>query len=431
MKVSDKFIDNMNMIANKVSGNKYLFAIRESFVVNMPLIITGSFATLFSSVICSSTSGLAQFAGFEFLTNYASLFSSINYACINMLAIFICFLIGSSLGKSEGLNDRFCGLLALASYIIVIPTQTMVQAGDAEQAVNNVITSTNTNAQGLFTAMVIGILSVAVFARLMKNEKLKIRMPESVPESIAASFSTLIPTVITLFIVSLAAFVFRSLSGMYVSDAVFKLLQTPLQGVMQHPIGILVIIFVSQIFWWFGLHGANITSAIREPLMLAALAANVSMVEQNLIPNMIVSKPFWSIYCTIGGSGCTWGLLIAIYLFSKRDDYRAIAKLSTLPAIFTINEPLIFGMPLVLNPIMLIPFVLAPLVSASIGYFSTAIGFAGSAYVEIPWTTPAFINAFLATGGSIGAVFTQLICLAATILIYIPFVKAANKQNAL
>ena len=107
-----------------------------------------------------------------------------------------------------------------------------------------------------------------------------------------------------------------------------------------------------------------------------------------------------------------------------------MAKLSTAPAIFTINEPLIFGLPLVLNPIMMIPFILAPLVSASIGYFATYIGFAGAACVDVPWTTPVFINSYLATGGSIGAVITQAICLVVCILIYLPFVKMANKEIA-
>ncbi len=182
---------------------------------------------------------------------------------------------------------------------------------------------------------------------------------------------------------------------------------------------------------FFGLHGANSTSAIREPLMLAALATNADLVANGLQPAMNVARPFWSMYCTIGGSGCTWGLLIAIYFFSKREDYRVIAKLSTVPAIFTINEPLIFGLPLVLNPILMVPFILTPLVSASIGYASTALGFAGRAFVEVPWTTPVFLNAFLATGGSIGAVITQAVCLAVSILIYIPFVKIANKKEFL
>ena len=429
MKKSDKLMNKMNTIAYKVSSNKYLFAIREAFVSNMPLIITGSFATLFSSVLCSTTSGLAQFDTFTFLADYAPLFTSINYATMNLMAIFICFLVGSSIGKSNGHNERFTGLLALAAYIITIPTEVISEIDGKSVTILNVIANVNTNAQGLFLAMLIGIVSIVLFSKLMNVKKLRIKMPEAVPQSIADSFSSLLPTILTLFLISLVSFSFRAITNMYLSEAILQTLQVPLQGVMQHPLGILVIILVTQVFWFFGLHGANITSAIREPLMYVALAANIDAVAAGISPNMITSKPFWSMYCTIGGSGCTMGLLIAIFLFSKRDDYKAIGKLSALPAIFTINEPLIFGLPLVLNPIMMIPFILAPLVSATIGYFSTLIGFAGAAFVEVPWTTPVFFNSYLATGGSVGAVITQLICLIVAILIYFPFVKLANKEK--
>lgn len=429
IKIPDGFINGMTSVANKVGSNKYLLAIREAFVTNMPLIITGSFATLFANVISSPDNGLAQFDSFSFLAGAAPLFSTISYATVNMLAIFICYLVGASLGEANGQNARFCGLLALASYIIAIPTEISVEIDGVNQLVSNVISNTSTNAQGLFLAMLIGLVSVALFSKLMNVKKLKIKMPESVPPGIADSFASLIPTVLTIFLVSLFSFAFRSIFNLYLSEAIFNMLQAPLQSVMQNPLGILVIILVTQVFWVFGLHGANITSAIREPLMYSALAANMEAVASGGSPEMIVSKPFWSMYCTIGGSGCTLGLIIAIFLISKRQDYRAIAKLSSIPAVFTINEPLIFGLPIVLNPIMAIPFVLTPLITAALGYFSTAIGFAGAAYVEVPWTTPVFINSYLSTGGSIGAVVTQAIGLIISILIYIPFVKIAGSQN--
>ncbi|MTD38900.1 PTS sugar transporter subunit IIC [Erwinia sp. CPCC 100877] len=427
--VPEGFMNGMTSIANKIGTNKYLLAIREAFVTNMPLIITGSFATLFANVISSPTNGLAQFEAFSFLAGTAPLFSAISYATVNMLAFFICYLVGASLGEANKQNSRFTGLLALASYIIAVPTELSIELDGVNQLIPNIISNTTTNAQGLFLAMLIALMSVAIFSKLMSLKRLKIKMPDSVPAGIADSFSSLIPTILTLFIISLISFTFRSIFNMYLSDAIFNMLQAPLQSVMQNPLGILVIIFVTQVFWLFGLHGANITSAIREPLMYTALAANMESVANGNAPEMIVSKPFWSMYCTIGGSGCTLGLLIAIFMISKREDYRTIAKLSSVPAIFTINEPLIFGLPIVLNPIMAIPFVLTPLVTAALGYFATFIGFAGAAYVEVPWTTPVFINAYLSTGGSIGAVVTQAIGLVLSVLIYLPFVKIAGSQK--
>ena len=132
---------------------------------------------------------------------------------------------------------------------------------------------------------------------------------------------------------------------------------------------------------------------------------------------------------SLGGSGCTIGLLIAIFLFSKRGDYRAIAKLETAPAIFEINEPMTFGLPIVLNPLLVLPFIITPLVTGTFAYFMTKIGFAGVCVYAMPWTTPPILSAWLSTGGSIGAIITQLLCILLSIAIYTPFVILANKAQ--
>ena len=142
----------------------------------------------------------------------------------------------------------------------------------------------------------------------------------------------------------------------------------------------------------------------------------------------IINMSFWDTYMSLGGSGCTLGLIIAIFLFSKRADYRAIAKLSVGPGLFEINECMTFGLPIVLNPYLVLPFIITPLINGTIGYFATKIGFAGVALYAMPWTTPPIISAWLSTGGSIGAVITQLICIVVSVVIYTPFVILANKE---
>ena len=143
----------------------------------------------------------------------------------------------------------------------------------------------------------------------------------------------------------------------------------------------------------------------------------------------IINMSFWDTYMSLGGSGCTLGLVIAILLLSKREDYRAIAKLETAPAIFEINEPMIFGLPIVLNPLLVVPFILTPLVTGTFAYFMTKIGFAGVCVYAMPWTTPPILSAWLSTGGSIGAIVTQIICIVMAALIYAPFVLLANKAQ--
>lgn len=121
--------------------------------------------------------------------------------------------------------------------------------------------------------------------------------------------------------------------------------------------------------------------------------------------------------------------MIAILLFSKRDDYRAIAKIAIPCAIFNINEPVTFGLPIVLNPLLAIPFMIAPAASATFAYFMTSIGFCGKMVVNSPWTTPPVLMGFLSSGGSIGAAITQLLCIGIAAVIYTPFVLAANHQK--
>ena len=425
--IMEKFQDVLMVIAGKMAANKYLGAVRDAFITNMPLVITGAFAVLFTNVICSPTNGLAQFEAFAFLADFANLFAPVNYATMNILALIICFLIGASLGTSNGFKGTFTGSLALASYFVFVPTVLEVEG----ITVTNVLARAQTDAQGLFLAIIVGLLSVTLYSKLMSIEALKVKMPDNVPPNVSEAFSALFPAMITLFGLGAVSFFFVRLTGVYVSTAINTLIQAPLQQIMEYPVGILVIVFVSQLLWCLGMHGSNITNAIRTPVLLASVAANMEAVEQGLteLP-YIVSSPFWPLYCTLGGSGATIGLIIAIFIASKREDYKTIAKLSIPPGIFQINEPIIFGIPIVLNPMMMIPFILGPLVSATIGYISISIGFASRLYIEIPWTTPPLLNGFLASGGDIKTVITQLICIVALTLIYLPFVIMANKDVA-
>lgn len=193
--------------------------------------------------------------------------------------------------------------------------------------------------------------------------------------------------------------------------------------------GYLFLIFMSTVLWTFGIHGTQTLSAIYSPILLAAYAENeAAYAAGTAVPNIICS-PFMSCFSIITGAGITGGLLIAIMLFSKRDDYRAIAKIAIPCAIFNINEPVTFGLPIVLNPLLAIPFMIAPAASATFAYFMTSIGFCGKMVVNSPWTTPPVLMGFLSSGGSIGAAITQLLCIAIAAVIYTPFVLAANHQK--
>ncbi|WP_080146759.1 PTS sugar transporter subunit IIC [Marinilactibacillus piezotolerans] len=426
---NSKFVNVLNQVAYKINSYKYIIAIKNSFTLLLPIIITGAFATLFSNMVFDSTNGLAQISWLSWLETLKPLSQMVNYATMDMMALLAVFLIGNEMAKLNNLNGHFPGLLAAVSYIAVIPTTIEVLVeGAGNVSVADVVSSSYTGSSGLFLGMIVAIGSIELFTWLGKREVLNIKMPDSVPTNVARSFSALLPTLITIIAIAAIGFAINMVTGVHIYDIIYNVVQGPLESLVQGLPGILLLMLVAQLFWVIGIHGNQIIKPIREPILLAAIAENTSALEAGReIPN-IISMPFWDMYMSMGGSGMTIGLLIALFIGSRRDDYRSIGKLATPPGLFNVNEPVIFGMPIMLNPIMAIPFVITPLITGVIGYFATVIGFAGRAVVMIPWTTPPLLSGWLATAGSWGAVVTQVVCIAVSVLVYLPFVRIANKE---
>lgn len=436
----NQFLNKLEFVGGKISTFTYVSVIRVAFVKLMPIIILGSFATLLNNVFCSATNGLpALFPNLLFLVEYSPIFSAINYATMNFLSVFVVFLVAQAMGKERKIDQTFAGIVALICYISLVPTainrvfdvatETYTLAGDkvASIVIPNALAVNYTNTRGMFLAMIVGIVATEILAKLLNGGKMKIHMPESVPPNVATAFEVLFPSITVAGIFGIFGFVFQKLTELNISDSIYKVLQIPLEAIMQHPAGVVVLALLCQVFWLIGIHGAQVIGIVKDPIGLAAIAINLEAHEAGkALPN-IFTYTFWNTYATIGGSGCTIGLLIAIFFFSKRADYRTIGGFSAIPALFNINEPLIFGLPLVLNPILAIPFIFAPVVSSIIGYFLTSIDFAARAFITVPFTLPPLVNGFVSTG-SFKTVIVQFICIVVCVLIYAPFVIAANRQ---
>lgn len=417
--MKDKMMNGFLMFATKIQGQRHINAIKNGFTNLMPIIIVGSICTLLSNVVCNTTEGyvsLANVPGMSWLGSLKPIFDAANYGTMNMIAIGVCVLVAMELGMSLGQNDWAIPVTSLACYISVVDT-------------SNGLGGSVTGAAGLFVALIVALVATELYCKLVSSGKLSIHMPDSVPSNVAKSFSILLPCAVVIFAVSAFGFAFTALTGMMVPEAIVKFIQTPLSGVMTHPLGILVIAFMCSLLWVFGIHGPNTLNGIYEPIFLAAYAENEAAYAAGMAAPNIVCSPFWSTFFSLTGSGITGGLLIAIFLFSKREDFRAIAKLALPCGIFNINEPLIFGIPIVMNPMLMIPFMLSPLASVGIGYLLTAIGFCPRLVVNAPWTTPPFLCGFLAGGGSITAGISQIIVILVAAVIYTPFVIALNNQE--
>lgn len=321
----------------------------------------------------------------------------------------------------DGIGTGFVGV---ASTVALMPGAITV-GGETVGA----FSSTFTSPTGLFVAIIASILSTEILRLLQKSNALKISMPESVPPTVSKSFNLLIPATFTLTIFGLISFLTIKFTGIDVYEIITNVIQTPIKAVFQGLPGIIIVVILQGLLWSFGLHGAFVLSPITEPTLLTAIDENIKALEANqVIPN-IVTKPFLDVFVNMGGVGMTIGLVIALLIFSRKESDRAISKLAFAPACFNINEPLMFGLPVVLNPIYTLPLVIVPVICLVIAYLATSAGIIAKTVVMVPWTTPPVISAFLATGGDWKAAVLAILLIALSVILYMPFVIAANKMK--
>lgn len=254
-------------------------------------------------------------------------------------------------------------------------------------------------------------------------------MPDSVPPAVSKAFAAIIPGMAGLFTVSALNYLFKLATDQNLIDWISESIQAPLLKMSQGYPAVLVIVLLIHVLWFFGLHGTNIMSPVLQSIYGSAMTENINAHQLGEeIPFKWVAGSFES-FVWPGGAGVTLVLLISILLFSKRADYLTVGKLGIGPGIFNINEPVMFGLPVVLNPVFMIPFVLAPIATATIAYFATINGLVDPVVINVVWVMPAFLSGFLATAGDWRAIVLTAINLAVALAIWAPFVMAANKMD--
>lgn len=418
-KIQDKLLD----VAALVDENKYLGAIRSAFTDFVPFIIIGSFGTLLNTLVAGEN-GLAQWI--PWLTNLSPAFSMINFVTVSCMTIPIVFLIAMNLAKKQEMPEFISGICALASYLLVCPSTIPVLVEEAENTVVG-LGSSVIGAQGLFIGMIMAIISTQFLKKLMSIEAIKIKLPNSVPHGIAVSFNTLIPIFIILIITAVFGNIFYLFTDSYLNEWIYAIVQTPLQAAFQSPVGAILMAIVNQLFWFLGVHGGMVIEPIRGPLSAAAIAENIAAVNAGGIALNPVTRGFWTCFVVAGGGGITISLILAILKFSKREDHKAISKLSILPGLCGINEPIVFGLPLVLNPIFAVPFILNSAIAAGIALFATSIGFINAGIFDVPPGLPLFINAFIGFGWK--GIVVQAVIIIVTFFTWTPFVLMSNSEK--
>ena len=425
--MKDKLQNVLLSISSKVETNKYLGSIKEAFTMFVPFIIVGSFGSMLN-ILVSGANGLAQWV--PWLSNLSPAFTAINFVTISCMSLPIAFLIGYKLAEKENLPQLESGLIGLLSYLAVCPnTISTVVEGLKDPVVVNGLGAGVIGAQGLFVSMIMSMVAVKFFGLLTNIDAFKIKMPDSVPTGIARSFNILIPIFIIITAFSVGGCLFNTFTGNYLNVWIYNIIQLPLQALANTTGGILVLALVNQLFWFLGIHGGMVIEGVRGPLSAAGLAENISAVQAGGVATNILTRGFWTSFVVVGGGGITLSLLIAIFIFSKREDHKSIAKFSLIPGICGINEPVVFGLPLVLNPIFAIPFILNSVIAAFIAVVATNIGFLTCGVLDCPQGLPVFVTGFISYG--IHGIIVQAIILIVTFIIWVPFVLMSNKQAKL
>lgn len=448
-------------IAAKVGSQKHLVAIRDAFISMMPVTMAGAIAVLLNAFVrdfpgayIKSGALYNEAEGINVITKFFQPLIAVNglvwTGTLAIMAVVFAASLGYNLAKAYNVDGLSGALVSLSAFIMGIPQSASLSLTlgetlptEAVDIINNAgwtVDGTTISAggwgyfpfgaymggTGLFTALIFGFISVVIFAKLM-NKNIIIKMPDSVPPAVARAFAAIIPGLAGLFASGLVYYLFERFVGMPIIDWISTSIQAPLLGLSQGYLAVFIIVLLVHVLWFFGLHGTNIMGPVLQTVYGVAMVENTNAYQLGeQVPYQWVAGSFEA-FVWPGGAGVTLMLLVAIIIFSKRADYKTIGNLAIGPGIFNINEPVMFGLPIVLNPLFMIPFILAPIATATIAYTATMIGWVAPVVVNVPWVMPAVLSGFLATGGDWRAIILTLINLAVALVIWAPFIIAANR----
>ncbi|WP_300342961.1 PTS cellobiose transporter subunit IIC [Fusobacterium sp.] len=412
-------------LAMKISGNIYLQAIRDGLTLTMPLLIVGSIFLIFAYLPIPGYSGFMEGVFGELWKSRILYPVQVTYDVMAMVAS---IGVAYRLAEKKRVDPISCGVISLTAFLLLSPFSILHTIGETAVTVTGINLGL-VGSKGLFVAIIVGIYTTEV-VKFTIDKNLIIKMPDSVPPAVGKSFLALIPAIITIILTLVVRIGFELTSFENVHNFITIILGKPLTILGGSFIGTILSVLAAQIFWSMGLHGATIVGSVMTPIWLQMMDENRLAFQMGAeIPNITTSS-FMFMSFQYGGSGLTLSLVFLMTFFAKSKQLREIGKISLGPGIFNINEPVIFGTPIVMNPILLVPFILAPLVNTTILYWGTKFGLIGiTTGVNIPWTIPAPIHAYLVSGGNLSTVFGVLVSLIVTTLIYYPFFKMYDEQK--
>ena len=414
----------MGSSAEKLGNNKVLIAIRDGFLVSTPLIIVASiFLVIANFPIPGYVDFLAQFFG----QGWPSKMDAIIDSTFSVLGLLGAVGIGYAYARQLESDPIAGGAVALVCFLIITPKVHSDFVNAANGKAFNGFALAHLGSAGMFLAMITAIISVKIFVTI-KNKGWVIKMPDGVPPAVTQSFAALIPSAFAMFFFFVVYLVFSATDYQYAHNFIYKILQAPLMGFGQSLIFEPIYQFLSTLFWFFGINGPAVTNTVFNPIHLALTAENLEAFKQGATLPNIFTGPFGDFFGNFGGGGSTLSLVFLMVFFGKSERMKKLGRLAIIPGIFGINEMIIFGLPVVLNPLIVIPFILTPLVNTILSTIATLIGLIPyTTGAALPWTTPFFFSGWLATGSIVAGLF-QIVLIIIGMGIYYPFFRVIDKQ---
>ena len=385
----------------KIGNLKYMVVLRDGMIITIPFTIFGSIFMIIAQLPIPGWANIIK--------PFAPALNACVTVTFGILALIVAMGISYQAAKANKMDPMSTTAVGTIAFLMAMLNK------------NLAIDPAQLGSGGIFTAIVICILVVEVMNFCIKHHWV-ITLPDSVPPAVANSFSSLIPGATALLVVWLIRVV-CNIDINSVITTIFSPLVVGLSSIW----GVELAIFLVCLLWSVGIHGTNIVGSIYTPVFLTFLTQNINAVAKGQAPTNITSEGFLNFGMTIGGTGAILGLVLCMFT-AKSKRYKAMRNLSLMPAIFNISEPIMFGVPVVLNPTLMIPFILTPMILQFITYFLMKFHIIGMIVAQVPWTTPTIISGFLMTGGDWKAAVWQAIDLVLAVLAYYPFFKSLDKQ---
>ncbi|WP_321384960.1 PTS transporter subunit EIIC [uncultured Enterococcus sp.] len=406
--------------ADVFSKNRYLVAIKDAFLISLPFTI---FSSIFTAI--ANLPFLSNLIGDSKVTQFQQFVSPTFSLTMGVISFIVSAGIGYSLSKHYGVNQIYGAIVGLLSFIMVTPNTVMSESGEM---IGSVIPLSEIGAVGMFTAIIVSILSTEIY-RFAIQHNWTIKMPSSVPKLVSDSFFSFIPIAIALLSAFAIRIIFERTTFETFNNLIYEILQKPLTSLGTSLPATIIVGVLVNLFWFFGLHGHVIVGSAMVPIWNAQSFDNLEAFQNGAELPHIVTGQFTDFFVLNGGYLSIPILISLLFFFKKRSDWRDLGKIALAPGIFGVYEPLIFGLPVMLNPLLFIPLILTPIITTVISYFSMAIGLVPyTTGVVLPYTMPLVISGAIVTNSLMGAVLQLVLLVILTIMWYI-FLRVMDNQN--